>query len=97
MTTKSDRNTPVKPPHAGYPDAKPLNGPTVKEQMMNLLEQSNCGMFATRETTSKAFDYGLMLLKASSPEEREMAWITASGVYANTVLKVLQIHLESME
>lgn len=60
-----------------------------KAKVVDLIKSLECGLFADRETVEEARQFALDLLKASSPDERDMCTHTALGVYQNTLAKEL--------
>jgi len=60
-----------------------------KEEIINMVNQFECGMFANRDTMQESRDYAEMLLKSSSLSERSFASMTALTVHQNTMVKVL--------
>ena len=66
-----------------------------KKEIMDMLDQFECGIFADRKNMAEATEFGVMLLKASSPDERAMSAYTAIGVCQNTMVKVLKQMVEA--
>lgn len=66
------------------------------KRVMEMLEISESGMFASRETLNDAQEYAVDLLKSSSDDERVMAALVAIGVYHNTLVKLISASVQSM-
>ena len=68
-----------------------------KEEVLEVINQFYCGVWADRDTMDESRDYADKLLKSSSLDERAMATLTALTVHQNTMVKILTRFIEDLD